>query len=106
MYPEHAEFLNDINRRMVNLEDVFKTDYVDMRFKGSTSIKKVLPVICPHLSYDSLTVKDGTASMEAWANMISDESEAELKQTLKTQLLEYCELDTYAMVEIFRKISE
>ena len=60
-YPNKADFLNDLNDRMVDLEDVFKSDYVDARFDGSTSIKKVLPVVCPHLDYKELVVQDGAS---------------------------------------------
>ncbi len=104
LYPEHAEFLNDINNRMVNLEDVFKLDYVDGRFKGSTSIKKVLPIVCPHLSYSALTVQDGTAAMEIWASMTQPYCSEATKAETRAQLLEYCKLDTFAMVEIFNKL--
>ena len=52
MFPDMAAFPGDLNYRMVDLEDVFKTAYVDAGFDGSTSIKKVLPVICPNLSYE------------------------------------------------------
>jgi len=34
-----------MNNNMSDLEDVYKTDYVDYRFHGSTSIKKFLPVL-------------------------------------------------------------
>jgi len=44
LYPDHAEFLNDVIERIADLEDVFKTGYVDIRFGGSTSIKKVLTI--------------------------------------------------------------
>lgn len=99
-FPEKADFLNDINDRMVDLEDVFKSDYVDARFDGSTSIKKVLPVICPHLSYGALEVQDGATAMDAWQKMINaEEDEAE---EIATNLLEYCKLDTLAMVEIYK----
>ena len=99
-YPDKADFLNDINDRMVDLEDIFKKDYVDARFDGSTSIKKVLPVVCPHLDYGELEVQDGASAMEAWQRMIgTEEGEAEV---IAEELLRYCELDTFAMVEIFR----
>ncbi|MCF1715374.1 DUF2779 domain-containing protein [Flavihumibacter sp. RY-1] len=104
LYPEHAEFLNDVNRRMVNLEDVFKTDYVDMRFKGSTSIKKVLPVVCPNLSYSELEVQDGTSAMDVWSKIALQGTDPVIKESLKTRLLEYCKLDTMAMVEIFNML--
>jgi CRISPR/Cas system-associated exonuclease Cas4 (RecB family) len=99
-FPERATFLKDVNDRMVDLEDVFKTAYVDFRFDGSTSIKKVLPIICPDLTYDDLEIKDGTLAMEAWEQMVKAEpAEA---GGIAQSLLSYCERDTLAMVEIFR----
>jgi CRISPR/Cas system-associated exonuclease Cas4 (RecB family) len=103
-FPDKAEFLNDLNDRMVDLEDVFKTDYVDARFDGSTSIKKVLPVICPHLGYGDLDVQDGSSAMEAWERMIN--AEPEEAERIARSLLSYCERDTLAMVEIYRFLSE
>ncbi|MCH8203431.1 MAG: DUF2779 domain-containing protein, partial [Proteobacteria bacterium] len=35
-FPDKADFLGDLNDRMVDLEDVFKKTYVDARFDGST----------------------------------------------------------------------
>lgn len=99
-FPEHGRFLNDLNERMVDLEDVFKLDYVDAAFDGSTSIKKVLPVICPHLDYSVLDVHDGSSAMAEWERMIR--SDPEQAEKIVRSLLSYCELDTRAMVEIHR----
>ena len=103
-FPESAEFLDDISARMVDLEDVFKTNYVDARFDGSTSIKKVLPVICPHLSYKELGVQDGATAMDAWQKML--DAEPNKAEEIASNLLEYCKLDTFAMVEIYRFLKE
>jgi hypothetical protein len=99
-FPEKEEFLNNLSERMVDLEDMFKMAYVDARFKGSTSIKKVLPVICPHLGYEDLDVQDGATAMDAWQRMTSlSGAEAE---TEAQALLAYCKMDTLAMVEIYK----
>lgn len=100
LFPEFADFLSDINERILDLEDVFKSAYVDARFDGSTSIKKVLPVLCPELSYEGLDIQDGASAMDAWEKMIS----ADVKDAAQRAeaLLSYCELDTFAMVEIYR----
>lgn len=100
LLPAFADFLIDVNERTVDLEDAFKTSYVDARFDGSTSIKKVLPVICPELSYEGMGVQDGASAMDAWEKMIRAEGE-EADQIAKA-LLSYCELDTLAMVEIYK----
>lgn len=99
-FPDKAAFLDDLNDRMMDLEDVFKTDYVNARFDGSTSLKKVLPVVCPGLGYGNLDVQDGASAMEAWERMIGVEPE-EAKRIAQA-LLDYCGRDTLAMVEIYR----
>ena len=104
MFPDKAEFLAGLNDRMVDLEDVFKTAYVDVGFDGSTSIKKVLPVICPDLNYKDLDVQDGSSAMEAWERMIK--AEAEEAARISSALLSYCGRDTFAMVEIYRFLTK
>jgi hypothetical protein len=43
-YPEFAELMNSINDRVFDLMEIFsKQHYVHHKFKGSSSIKKVLP---------------------------------------------------------------
>jgi len=99
-FPESAVFLENVNDRMGDLEDVFKTAYVDVRFDGSTSIKKVLPIICPDLTYDDLEIQDGTFAMEGWERMLK--AEPAKADGIAQSLLSYCERDTLAMVEIYR----
>ena len=97
-YPNKAEFLNDLNDRTVDLEDVFKRDYVDARFDGSTSIKNVLPVLCPELDYSDLDVQDGSSAMAEWERMIN--AEPDEAEEIAQALLLYCERDTRALVEV------
>lgn len=100
LFPDYSNFLADVNDRMADLEDVFKADYVDAGFDGSTSIKKVLPVICPGLSYKELDIQDGASAMDAWQKMVA--AEGEESDQIASELLGYCKLDTFAMVEIYR----
>lgn len=99
--PAHQEYLEYMNFNMFDLEDIFKSEYVDYRFHGSTSIKKVLPVLLPELSYDNLEVQNGTMALDLWGRMVLDEKFKEEKVEVKAQLLEYCKLDTWAMVELY-----
>ena len=71
-FPHHTEYLEYMNSNMFDLEDIFKTEYVDYRFHGSTSIKKVLPVLLPKLSYDDLEVQNGTMALDLWGRMVLD----------------------------------
>lgn len=100
-FPDKRDFLLGLVERTVDLMDVFRTGYVDIRFNGSTSIKKVLPVVVPELSYDGMEIADGIAAMDGWNKMIN-EGDPEKRAQLRKALLEYCKLDTLAMAQIFQ----
>jgi len=105
LYPEFAEFLLGLNQRIYDLADVFKQClYVDPKFKGSWSIKNVLPVLVPELSYKDLEIHKGDQAMINWWKMTHEESDANMQEEIMDNLLEYCKLDTWAMVEIWGKI--
>ncbi len=103
LYPEYRDALAAINERMFDLEDIFKQAYTDAAFRGSTSLKKVLPVLCPSFSYDDLTVQDGTQAMEQWFAMVASDDEAERGQ-IRDDLLAYCKMDTLAMVKLYQAL--
>ena len=104
MFPAYRDALEGINGRMFDMEDIFKGMYIDTAFRGSTSIKKVLPVLCPHLSYADLGVRDGTQAMERWMATVDGDMDAAERETVRADLSEYCKLDTYAMVELYRNL--
>lgn len=103
--PENADFLNNLNERIYDLMDIFQKQlYVHPGFKGKVSIKKVLPVLVPELSYQDLEIKEGGAAMDAWFEKIfKGESETEKQETAQN-LLKYCSLDTYAMYAIWQEL--
>ena len=104
--PAYSEYLTYINENMFDLEKVFMKDYVDYRFHGRTSLKSVLPVLCPHLSYQTKAIQDGTMAMDTWGRMVTDpDFKEDIKQT-RNNLLEYCKLDTFAMVEIYKFLND
>lgn len=105
--PEMKDFLLGLNTRFFDLMKIFSNQfYVHKAFKGKTSIKNVLPVLCPELSYEGLGIKEGGAASNAWKMMIFDDISQEQKQMIAQDLLAYCRLDTYAMVQILSVIRE
>jgi len=100
--PEFKEYLTYINEHTFDLEKPFQKEFIDYRFKGSSSIKKVLPVLVPELSYDQLNVQDGTMAMDTWGKMVFNDISIEDKKRIRKDLLAYCKLDSLAMVEIFK----
>ncbi|MFH0818580.1 MAG: DUF2779 domain-containing protein [Patescibacteria group bacterium] len=102
IHPEYAQFLQNINNNMFDLMTIFSNNYyVDAAFKGSASIKKVLPVIVPELTYKNLNICKGDQASERWEKMISEDVSDTEKEQIKMDLLEYCRLDTWAMVKIY-----
>ena len=99
--PQFANYLTYINEHTFDLETIFKKDYIDYRFHGSSSIKKVQPIIAPHLSYSELDINNGTMALDTWGRMVMNKDFNEGVLQTRKNLWEYCKLDTLAMVEIY-----
>ena len=105
LHPKHADFLESLNDRMFDLMTIFsKNYYVDAAFKGSASIKNVLPVLVPELSYKTLSVQKGDQAVERWEKLIDQETPKEEREQIAKDLLEYCKMDTIAMLKIYEKL--
>ncbi|MEI6221435.1 MAG: DUF2779 domain-containing protein [bacterium] len=101
--PDRTAFLEDVNSRMYDLRRIFQDGlYVDRRFKGSSSIKNVLPVLVPDVSYKSLVVQNGNAASFSWWEMIDRKLTATEQKKRCEDLLKYCGLDSLAMVKIYQ----
>ncbi|AIE74513.1 MULTISPECIES: DUF2779 domain-containing protein [unclassified Synechocystis] len=100
-YPSYGNKINQIIDRLWDLQVVFKKAYFHPGFQGSYSLKKVLPVMVPHLSYSNLTIKSGDEAPLVWEALLECTVPDEQKQ-MAQQLREYCCLDTLGMVEIYR----
>jgi hypothetical protein len=100
--PEYAPFFEQLNERIVDLMDVVqKGYYIDPAFRGRASIKNVLPALVPSLDYSSLDISDGLTASAMWHRLATGTT-AENPDTVRSQLTEYCHLDTLALVELFR----
>lgn len=103
IYPQYETELLAINDRIYDLMIPFqKRWYYHPAFKGSYSIKVVLPVLIPELSYDELEIQEGGTASLVYAQL--KHQDAETARVQCEQLLAYCKLDTLAMVRIFRKL--
>lgn len=103
--PDLSHHLHALISRFWDLLDVFRNHYFDPAFKGSNSIKSVLPVLCPELSYKELDVQDGSSAQVTWLKLISSDTTEE-KAALSSALRSYCHLDTLAMVRIYKYLRE
>jgi len=106
LYPEFIEQLKLITDRIVDFEQILRTNYYDKRFHGRTSIKKVLPVMIPQMNYNELEIGEGDVALSAFAYMAMGLYDDEKIKETKQNLLKYCEQDTLALVEMHKFLYE
>ncbi|MBA4320405.1 MAG: hypothetical protein C0412_18560, partial [Flavobacterium sp.] len=103
LVPSQYDFLHNVINRTYDLMDIVdKQYYVHHGFKGSSSIKKIQPVIAPDFSYKELNIQNGTAAIEAYRQISSGELKGKEVDEKRTQMLKYCEYDTLIMYVIWK----
>ena len=104
VFPEYSNELLGIVNRLKDLMIPFQQKwYYTPEMKGSYSIKYVLPALVPELSYNDLDIKEGGTASNTFLSMVNGTFAGDVEET-RNQLLEYCKLDTFAMVKILEKL--
>lgn len=109
-FPDLANHLQNIRDHIVDLWDPFKAGhYYVPAMGGSTSIKYVLPALWPNepsLDYHNLDERcqNGGEAMSLFPR-IKDMEPSE-QEAARKALLDYCCLDTYAMVKVWERLKE
>jgi hypothetical protein len=105
-FSEFSNHLLSINENVKDLMFPFqKKYYVTPQMQGSYSIKYVLPSLVPPMAeaYKNLNgIQNGSDAMNAFPKLSSMGREE--KEETRVALLEYCKLDTLAMVEVLKKL--
>jgi hypothetical protein len=98
-FPEHAQDINDLIPRVVDLKKVIMDTVYYPAFFGSFSIKKVAPVLLgDQAGYHHLEVGDGIEAMFNYQEMLNLDSSDPKKEKIRRYLLKYCKQDTLLMV--------
>jgi hypothetical protein len=107
MFPDLASGLRALHGRLVDLHKVAKDHYYHPDMLGSWSLKAVLPTVAPDLRYDALDdVWEGAAAGRAYLDVIDPATDTVRRERLVRALLDYCELDTFALVRLVRFFQE
>ena len=103
-FPEKAAEIDAVIENIRDLMAPFRDKSIyHWKFNGSYSIKNVLPALVDGYSYENLPINSGDMASAAWVRMIQ-ETDSEERQRLYSELLEYCHLDTWAMVLIWKEM--
>lgn len=100
-FPEFSAEVDERLSRFVDLMIPFQEkSFYHPAMKNSYSIKNVLPALAPELSYTDLKISSGSIAMIAFEKL---QKETDMFRILEVreQLLEYCKMDTLAMVKVF-----
>ena len=100
--PRRAEALQRILRRLVDLHAVIRRHYYHPAFRGSYSLKSVLPALTD-TAYDDLAITDGQLASVRYMRALATDDEAD-RQTIFEDLRAYCARDTMATVEVLSAI--
>ncbi len=107
LFPEYKEFMQFVNDRIIDLKIPFSSDwFIDKDFFGSASIKQVLPALIKDLSYKELEIQGGTAAQRIWMETILEGGNIDTKVKIMSALIEYCKLDTLAMVRLYQLLNK
>ena len=103
-FPEYAGRVNSVLKRIVDLREPFKNFwYYNPTQHGSASIKKVLPAMTGK-GYEGMEIADGECASIAYVDLNFGTMTAERKAKTRRDLLQYCCLDTEAMIWIVEKL--
>jgi hypothetical protein len=103
-FPEKSGEINAIIENIKDLMVPFRDKSIHKwKQNGSYSIKAVLPALVDGYSYENLPINSGDMASAAWVRMIQ-EPDLNEQQRLYSELLDYCHLDTLAMVLILERM--
>jgi hypothetical protein len=105
-FPAYRERLEGIVERIVDLNvpfSNFSCYHPDQM--GSASLKQVLPALTG-LGYGGLEISGGQAAGPKFMESVSGDISDEESQKIRSDLLAYCSLDTYGMIEIVRRLEQ
>jgi hypothetical protein len=105
-FPNYKEKIEVFIQNLRDMAIPFRRkDVYHWEMKGSYSLKNVLPCLLPDLTYSTLEIQDGGMAMNAFRTLSETSN---LKETidLRQALLDYCRLDSLAMVKIVEKLKE
>jgi hypothetical protein len=105
-FPNYKDKVEGFIENLRDMAIPFRSrDVYHWEMKGSYSLKTVLPCLLPELTYSNLEIQDGGMAMNSFQTL-SETRDLEETANLRQALLEYCRLDSLAMVKILEKLQE
>jgi hypothetical protein len=106
--PELREAAESILSRLVDALPLVRDHVYHLGFKGSFSLKSVLPALVPGLDYTDLEIKGGMAASRELERLMldGDSIPADERVRVREALRRYCERDTWGVVKLLERLEE
>jgi len=105
MFPDLAPRLEAVTGRLVDLLRLTRDHYTHPALNGSYSLKTVLPTVDAELDHALLgDVQDGLSAQAAFHEATAPSTDEARREELRAALLEYCALDTLALVRVAHRL--
>ena len=98
--PEYSVQIDRIQNRLWDLLPVVRSNVYHPGFRGSYSIKSVLPALIPGMTYEGMDIANGEEAGLAWDRLTRGALDDLQKRRLRAALLRYCGQDTRAMAHL------
>ena len=103
--PALAPRIESLIERLVDVLAIVRGHLYHPDFRGSFSLKRVLPVLVPSLGYGDLAIQDGAAAALEYLAMLEVPDGLE-RETARTNLLAYCGRDTLGLARLCHALHE
>lgn len=103
--PWYAGPIAQLRARLWDLLAVVRKSVYHPAFRGSFSLKRVLPALVPEMTYEGMEVSEGEEAGLAWERMVRGQTGQQEHARLRKALLEYCCQDTLAMVRLLDRLA-
>ena len=103
--PTHADRIESLNDRFIDLLPIMRNNVYHPRFLGSFSIKDVLPALINGIQYSDLKIADGLTAAVLLEQLITQKLPVPEVNRVVSELLEYCRLDTWAMYLLVKELT-
>jgi hypothetical protein len=103
-FPRYRKQLQALLPRFWDAIVPFQHDYIHPDTGGSASLKAVLPVLVPSLSYKALDIQDGLEASRVYETYALGFIDETAWRERRAAMLAYCRLDTLGMVELVREL--
>ncbi|MBN1629656.1 MAG: DUF2779 domain-containing protein [Thermoleophilia bacterium] len=102
--PHLAGDIAGVESRLFDLHKAVREYVCHPEFHGRTSLKSVLPALVPDLSYQGLAIPNGEVATLRYQEAVWNNMPESKRDTVFNDLLQYCAVDTLAMVRVFEEL--